>query len=69
VKQRTVAPSSMPELYGQVLSRADLRDLVAFLGVLDGKLASDELGTDDSFGTSNRAMAPVTLPSKEGGHP
>ena len=34
VKERVTAPSSMPEIYGQVLSRAQLRDLVAFLAVL-----------------------------------
>ena len=67
VKQRTVAPSSMPEMYGQVLSRADLRDLVAFLHALDRK---PQWASDEKFGESlPRAMSKVTLPSKEGGHP
>ena len=34
VKERVTAPSSMPEIYAQVLTRAQLRDLVAFLSVL-----------------------------------
>jgi quinoprotein glucose dehydrogenase len=67
VKQRTVAPSSMPEIYGQVLSRNDLRNLVAFLRALDRTYPGQ---SDEKFGESKpRAMSPVTLPSKEGGHP
>jgi quinoprotein glucose dehydrogenase len=67
VKQRTLAPSSMPEIYGQVLSRNDLRNLIAFLRVLDRKYPGQG---DEKFGESKpRAMSPVTLPSKEGGHP
>jgi quinoprotein glucose dehydrogenase len=65
VKQRTVAPSSMPEVYGQALSRQDLRNLVAFMKVLNQPLPGQE---EAKFGQSNRAMAPVTLPAKEGGH-
>ena len=65
VKQRTVAPSSMPEMYGQVLSRKDLRDLVAFLKALNQPLPGQE---EAKFGASNRAMAPVTKPAKPGGH-
>jgi quinoprotein glucose dehydrogenase len=67
VKKRTVAPSSMPEIYGQVLSRNDLRNLIAFLDVLERPLPGQ---SDEKFGeTQPRAMAPVTLPGKEGGHP
>jgi quinoprotein glucose dehydrogenase len=67
VKQRTVAPSSMPEIYGQMLSRNDLRNLIAFLRALDHKYPGQE---GEKFGeTQPRAMSPVTLPSKEGGHP
>jgi quinoprotein glucose dehydrogenase len=66
VRQRTAAPSSMPEIYAQMLSRTDLRDLVAFLKVLDGSRRGDQ---EESFGSSNRAMSPVTAPAKEGGHP
>ncbi len=65
VKQRTAAPSSMPEIYGQVLSRNDLRNLVAFLKVLDRPLPGQ---AEESFGETNRAMSTVTLPAKEGGH-
>jgi quinoprotein glucose dehydrogenase len=35
IKTRESAPSSMPEIYAQVLSRAELRDLMAFLLTLD----------------------------------
>lgn len=67
VKQRTLAPSSMPEMYGQVLSRGDLRDLVSFLHALDKK---PEWASDEKFGESlPRAMSKTTLPAKEGGHP
>jgi putative heme-binding domain-containing protein len=67
VKQRTVAPSSMPEIYGQMLSRNDLRNLIAFLKALDRKYPGQD---DEKFGESKpRAMSPVTLPSAEGGHP
>jgi quinoprotein glucose dehydrogenase len=64
VKQRMVAPSSMPEIYGQVLTREQLRDIVAFLTVLDGTGFAGEQG----FGEANRAMSKVTTDSKAGGH-
>ena len=67
VKQRTTAPSSMPEIYGQVLSRADLRDVVAFLVALDGSRSRDDQ-PEESFGTSNRAMSKLPKESKPGGH-
>lgn len=66
VKQRTVAPSSMPEIYGQMLSKKDLRDVVAFLKALDGTRGNDS--EEESFGASNRAMSPTTAPAKTGGH-
>ena len=34
VKERVTAPSSMPEIYAQVLTRSQLRDIVALLSVL-----------------------------------
>jgi quinoprotein glucose dehydrogenase len=64
VKQRTVAPSSMPEIYGQVLTREQLRDVMAFMMVLDGRGESGEKG----FGETNRAMSKVVTESKAGGH-
>jgi putative heme-binding domain-containing protein len=63
VKQRVNAPSSMPEIYGQVLSRQDLRDLMAFLESLKER---DPWAQD--FGTSNRAMSKITHESRPGGH-
>lgn len=65
VKQRTAAPSSMPEIYGQVLSRSELRDLMALLKVLDGKRSQQQ---DQDFGASNRAMQSVPKDSAPGGH-
>jgi len=66
VKERTIAPSSMPEIYAQVLTRAQLRDLVAFLGVLTQDSRS---GGEEAFGQSNRAMSSTTKESQSGGHP
>jgi quinoprotein glucose dehydrogenase len=63
VKQRVTAPSSMPEIYGQVLSRQDLRDLVAYLETLKQRDPSTQ-----GFGTSNRAMSKTTQESRPGGH-
>ena len=60
-------PSSMPEIYGQVMSRAELRDVVAFLQRLDGSRVSGP--NEQSFGTSNRAMSSVTEQAPVGGHP
>ncbi len=66
VKTRTAAPSSMPEVYGQILTRKQLRDLVAFLTVLDGSRGNDE--PEEAMGVSNRAMQAVAKESKGGGH-
>jgi putative heme-binding domain-containing protein len=63
VKQRVTAPSSMPEIYAQVLSRQDLRDLIAFLETLEQRDTSVQ-----GFGTSNRAMSKTTQESRPGGH-
>ena len=67
VATRTAAPSSMPEIYGQVMSRAELRDVVAFLQRLDGSRVPrpGEL----AFGETNRAMSSVTEQGAVGGHP
>ncbi len=64
VAQRTEAPSSMPDIYAQVLSRGELRDLLAFLR----NLQTREENTED-FGVSNRAMATTTKSAAPGGHP
>ncbi len=67
VKQRVIAPSSMPEIYGQVLSRRQLRDVVAFLKTLDGSRGAGP-GAEPT-GPSNRAMQSVATEGPEGGHP
>jgi quinoprotein glucose dehydrogenase len=64
VKTRTVAPSSMPEIYGQVLTREQLRDLMAFMLMLDGTGFAGEKG----FGEVNRAMSKTVTESRPGGH-
>jgi quinoprotein glucose dehydrogenase len=68
VKQRVVAPSSMPEIYGQVLSRAQLRDMVAFLKVLNGSRGPQGDAPEETFGTSNRAMQSTAKEGTAGGH-
>ena len=67
VKQRTVAPSSMPEIYGQVLTRTQLRDVVAFLRALDSPPPAGE--GEPAPGVSNRAMSSVAKEGAVGGHP
>ena len=69
VKQRVVAPSSMPEIYGQVLSRAQLRDMVAFLKALNGSRGPQGDAPEETFGTSNRAMQSTAKEGAAGGHP
>jgi quinoprotein glucose dehydrogenase len=66
VKERATAPSSMPEIYGQVLTRAQLRDLVSFLGVLTRAQRPDG---EVPFGQSNRAMSSTAKETQAGGHP
>ena len=60
VSSRVSAPSSMPEIYGQVMSRSELRDLMAFMRTLTEALPS--------MGTSNRALADNAESSLSGGH-
>ena len=66
VKERVTAPSSMPEIYGQVMTRSQLRDVVAFLAVLTRSQRGDG---DVPFGQSNRAMSSTAQETKAGGHP
>jgi putative heme-binding domain-containing protein len=68
VKQRVTAPSSMPEIYAQVLTRAQLRDVVAFLHRLDGR-GGPAAPPDESFGSTNRAMQSAPKEGPAGGHP
>lgn len=68
VKERVTAPSSMPEIYHQVLSREQLRDMVAFLRALDGRRDPSD-AEEQSFGASNRAMQSAPKESAAGGHP
>ena len=49
IKKRVVAPSSMPEIYGQMLTPSQLRDVVAFLRRLDGSRGPDD-AEEQSFG-------------------
>ena len=67
VKERVAAPSSMPEIYHQVLSREQMRDMVAFLRALDGR--HGQQAEEPSFGASNRAMQSVPKDGAAGGHP
>jgi quinoprotein glucose dehydrogenase len=63
IQQRVVAPSSMPEIYGQVLTRAQLRDVVAFL---EGLQVADTGMNQDGV---PRAMQSTVTEGKTGGHP
>jgi quinoprotein glucose dehydrogenase len=65
VKERVTAPSSMPEIYAQVMTRAQLRDLMAFLGELT---RSGQPDGEVPFGQSNRAMSSTAQETKAGGH-
>jgi len=69
VKQRVAAPSSMPEIYAQVLTRAQLRDVVAFLHALDGRRGGGQAPPEEGIGVSNRAMQSVAVEGPTGGHP
>jgi quinoprotein glucose dehydrogenase len=62
VKQRVAAPSSMPEIYSQVLTRAQLRDVVAFMRVL----TTADTGMNE--GGQPRALQSVATESSAGGH-
>jgi len=69
VKTRVVQPSSMPEIYGQYLTRTQLRDVVAFIQGLDGKRGRDGNPPEEIFGASNRAMQSTAKEGAAGGHP
>jgi len=69
VKTRVTQPSSMPEIYGQYLTRTQLRDVLAFLKGLDGKRGRDGNPPEETFGTSNRAMQSTAKEGAVGGHP
>jgi quinoprotein glucose dehydrogenase len=62
VQQRVAAPSSMPDIYGQVLTRAQLRDVVAFMKVL----TTADTGMNE--GGQPRAMQSVATEAAAGGH-
>jgi quinoprotein glucose dehydrogenase len=67
IAQRVTAPSSMPDIYGQVLTRSQLRDMVAFLtGLKQEWRDSGETGMND--GGRARAMQSVAVEGKTGGH-
>jgi len=68
VKERVTAPSSMPEIYQQILTREQMRDMVAFLRALDGSRRQSE-SEEPSFGASNRAMQSAPKEGTAGGHP
>lgn len=60
VSSRQSAPSSMPEIYGQVMTRSELRDLMAYMRSLDEAMPA--------MGTSNRALSGTADVSSGGGH-
>jgi quinoprotein glucose dehydrogenase len=66
VKARVTAPSSMPEIYAQMLTRGQLRDVIAYLSSLT---RADRANGEVPFGQSNRAMSSVTQETSAGGHP
>jgi quinoprotein glucose dehydrogenase len=66
VRQRVAAPSSMPEMYGQVLTRTQLRDVVAFLRALDGSRGAQQ---PEDAPAGPRAMQSVANEGATGGHP
>jgi putative heme-binding domain-containing protein len=65
IAQRVTAPSSMPEIYGQVLTRSQLRDVVAFLTVLSHQQPDTEGGMGQG---GPRAMQAVATEGQTGGH-
>ena len=60
VTERQAAPSSMPDIYRQVLSRSELRHIVAYLRMLDEAIPE--------MGQVPRATAESAVPSQGGGH-
>jgi quinoprotein glucose dehydrogenase len=65
VGQRVTAPSSMPEIYGQVLTRSQLRDMVAFLKALNQVRPDTEGGMGQG---GPRAMQSTAKEGATGGH-
>jgi quinoprotein glucose dehydrogenase len=65
IAQRATAPSSMPDIYGQVLNRAQIRDMVAFLKILNAPWPDTEGGMNQS---GPRAMQKVAKEGQTGGH-
>jgi quinoprotein glucose dehydrogenase len=67
IAQRVTAPSSMPDIYTQVLTRSQLRDMVAFLSVLNGQNQGQrDTGMND--GGKARALQSVATEGQTGGH-
>jgi putative heme-binding domain-containing protein len=64
IAQRVTAPSSMPDIYGQVLTRAQLRDVVAMLKMLNQERR--EPGMNSASGP--RAMQKTAHEGATGGH-
>jgi len=67
IAQRVVAPSSMPEIYGQTMSRTQLRDMVAFLTNLKAPWSDGDTGMNQDG--KARAMQSVAAEGQGGGHP
>lgn len=63
IAQRVTAPSSMPEIYGQVLTRAQLRDVVAML-----KMLNQERSEPGMNASGPRAMQKTVHEGATGGH-
>ena len=63
IAQRVTAPSSMPEIYAQVLTRSQLRDVVAFLTMLKQERREPGMSTDGP-----RAMQTTVKEGQTGGH-
>ncbi len=68
VKQRVLAPSSMPEIYAKYLTRSQLRDVLAFLKSLDGAHGRDGNPPEPSFGVSKPRHAVVANETPTGEH-
>src|SRR5690606_11742542 len=60
VVERQAAPSAMPEIYSQVLTRSELRDLITYLRTLTV--------AEPSMGEHARATSGTTAASHSGGH-
>jgi hypothetical protein len=67
IAQRVTAPSSMPEIYHQTMSRSQLRDMVAFLAALNRPYSDGDTGMNE--GGKARALQSVVTEGQSGGHP